>query len=338
MSLRATRNSVEIAHEHGRRHAPLDHVLAARAADHQVEVLGAHHDQDAVPGLGRFRQQALDHARGGLDIAELGAVGRAPHDALDEIGQPDEVGDEAHARPAVNLHRPALLHDPALIHDRDHVGHGQRLELVVGDIDGGDAEALHQVADLGTGLLAQLGVEVRERLVEQQDRRLAHQRARQRQALLLAARQERRGTVLEARQLHQLERLHHLVTDLLAVEPPLHLAQRERHVLEHVHVRPDGVGLEHHADVALVGRHHDMLLVRKDELVIDDDLAGGRPLETRETTQCRGLAAPRRPQHGVELAVLDLDVDPTHRVNAAFSAHIVNVQIPDLDHQTPRLN
>ena len=67
--------------------------------------------------------------------------------------------------------------------------HRHRLLLVVGDVDDGEAEPLLQVADLLAHLAAQAGVEIGQRLVEQQHRRLQHQRARDRDALLLSARQ-----------------------------------------------------------------------------------------------------------------------------------------------------
>ena len=67
------------------------------------------------------------------------------------------------------------------------VGQRQRLGLVVGDIDEGDAGAALQLLQLDAHVLAQLGVEVGQRLVEQQDSRLDHEAARQRDALLLAA-------------------------------------------------------------------------------------------------------------------------------------------------------
>src|SRR5258708_722710 len=35
--------------------------------------------------------------------------------------------------------------------------------------------------------------------------------------------------------------------------------QWERHIVEDVHVRPDGVTLEHHPEVSVIGRHRDAL-------------------------------------------------------------------------------
>jgi hypothetical protein len=56
----------------------------------------------------------------------------------------------------------------------------------VGDVDRGDAELALEPLELVAQRLAQLGVQVGQRLVEQQQRRLDDQRAGQREALLLA--------------------------------------------------------------------------------------------------------------------------------------------------------
>ena len=75
----------------------------------------------------------------------------------------------------------------AFAHDDDAVGDGERLFLVVGDVDDGEPELLLQRADVLAHAAAQLGVEVGERLVEEQDLRLEHDGARHGDALLLAA-------------------------------------------------------------------------------------------------------------------------------------------------------
>ena len=66
----------------------------------------------------------------------------------------------------------------------------------MGDVDHRHAELLLQRADLAPHLLAQLRVEVRQRLVHQADLGLGDDRAAERDALLLAAR-ELRGLALE---------------------------------------------------------------------------------------------------------------------------------------------
>ena len=67
----------------------------------------------------------------------------------------------------------------AVVEHRDPVRHGQRLGLVVRDIDDGHAEPLVDVLDLELHLLAQLLVERAQRLVHQHQLGLEDQRAGQ---------------------------------------------------------------------------------------------------------------------------------------------------------------
>ena len=94
----------------------------------------------------------------------------------------------------------------ALVEHRDAVGDGVRLFLVVGDEDRGDTELALQLRAAPAHLDAQLGVEIRQRLVEQQHFGLDHERARERDALLLAAGELRRPAVGERAEADQLER------------------------------------------------------------------------------------------------------------------------------------
>ena len=73
------------------------------------------------------------------------------------------------------------------MHHDDLVGHGHGLDLVVGDVDGRGLQPLVQFLDLGAHLHAQLGVEIRQRLVEQEHLRVAHDGAAHGDALALAA-------------------------------------------------------------------------------------------------------------------------------------------------------
>ena len=112
-----------------------------------------------------------------------------------------EAGDEDAARPLVELARRAAPARPLpRVHDDDLVADRHRLVLVVRDVGDGQAEALLQAADLLAHRAAQARVEVRERLVEQQHRRLEDQRARERDALLLAARELARQPLVQADQ------------------------------------------------------------------------------------------------------------------------------------------
>ena len=97
-----------------------------------------------------------------------------------------------------------------LLHHHHAVGQRHRLLLVVGDVEGRDLEPPLQGAELIAHLGAQPGIEVAERLVEQQHLGLEHQGAGDRHALLLAAGQGRRRPVGEALHLDQAQRRRHL--------------------------------------------------------------------------------------------------------------------------------
>ena len=69
------------------------------------------------------------------------------------------------------------------------MAHRHRLDLVVGDVHRRHRQPRLQLDELGARLHAQLGVEVRERLVHQVDLRVADDRPAHRDALALAARE-----------------------------------------------------------------------------------------------------------------------------------------------------
>jgi len=87
--------------------------------------------------------------------------------------RPDEPGDEEVERLVVEVLRPVDLLQDAHAHDGDPVTHRHRLDLVVGHVDRRRPEIVLELCDLGAHLHAQLRVEVRERLVHQEDLRLA---------------------------------------------------------------------------------------------------------------------------------------------------------------------
>ena len=88
--------------------------------------------------------------------------------ALEDVGAADEARHELRLRPLVDVLGRAGLLDAAVVHHDDHVGGRHRLRLVVRHVDRREAELVVQPPDLEAHLLAQVGVEVRQRLVEQQ--------------------------------------------------------------------------------------------------------------------------------------------------------------------------
>ena len=110
-------------------------------------------------------------------------------DALEQVRDPDEAGDELLGRMLVDLLGRPALDDPAVAHDGDPVRHRERLLLVVGDVDEGDPDLALDLLQLDLHLPAQLQVEGAERLVEQQHLGPVDERPGERDALALAARE-----------------------------------------------------------------------------------------------------------------------------------------------------
>src|SRR3989442_10345534 len=103
----------------------------------------------------------------------------------------------------------------------------------------------------------------------------------------MVARELRRGTLLEAFETHEDERLLDRGRDLLLARPRLGDLERIRDVLEDVHVRPDGVALEDHADPARL---------RRDEPALPrDDPAAARDSPPPRAPQAGDAAQPPPP-------------------------------------------
>ena len=119
---------------------------------------------------------------------------------FDDVARPQEACNELRVRRIVDVLRRTEPAPRAPLHHRDLVGGGHGLGLIVRHIDRGVSVLVMQAADLEAHFLAQVGIEVRQRLVEQQHLRLDHQRTRQGDALLLPARQLARIAVGKRRQ------------------------------------------------------------------------------------------------------------------------------------------
>ena len=199
-----------------------------------------------------------------------------------------------------HLRRVDLQQAPG-VHDRDAVAHRHRLHLVVRDVDGRHVEPPLELVDLRPHLHAQLGVEVRERLVHQERLRLAHERTAHGDALALTAGECSRLALQELLDLQGLRRVLDALLDLLL----RHLveAKAEGQVVLDRHVRVERVALEDHRDVAFLRGQV------VDDLVADPELAAADLLEAGDHAQRGRLAAAGRADENHQLAVLDLQVE-----------------------------
>jgi hypothetical protein len=171
----------------------------------------------------------------------------------------------------------------------------------VRDEDRRDVDLVVETAQPVTELLAHLGVERAERLVQEQHLGLDRERPGQRHALALAARELARVAMGEPLKLDQVHEVLDAVLDLVARD--LANAKAERDVVPDRHVLEGRVVLEHEPDAALLDG------LGGDVAVGDRHVAGVELLEPRDRAQQRRLAAPAGAEQGRQRAVADLHRD-----------------------------
>ena len=148
---------------------------------------------------------------------------------------------------------------------------------------------------------AQLGVQIRERFVEQIDAGIAHQGAPDGDALTLPARELRRLATEIVFQVQQTRGEIDAALDLILGHAGD--AQTERQVAFDVHRRIERVGLEDHADRAVLGVSPRYVLVAdRDTAVADVDQAG-------DAVQQGRLAAAGGAEQDQKLAVMDIEIE-----------------------------
>jgi light-independent protochlorophyllide reductase subunit B len=237
------------------------------------------------------------------------ARSRVAQDTLDHVQMAHETRHEPGGGAVVDVEGRAHLLGHAAVHHHDPVRDRQRLFLIVGHEDGGDPQPLLDRPDLGAQRHADLGVQRAQRLVQQQHLRAGGERARQRHPLLLPAREL---VGIAPAQIGQADQRQHLGHPRLGLRPrhARHL-QPETHVLRHRQVGEQRIGLEHHADLALVGTQAGNLAP------VDADRPGIGPLEPRDHAQHGRLAAARGAQQRDELALLDPEGEILDHPNGA---------------------
>ena len=225
-------------------------------------------------------------------------------------GGADEAGDEDGGRLFVDVDRRADLLDLALVHNHQAVAEGHGFELVVGDVEAGGAELSLQALDLDAHLHAELGVQIGERLVEQEGGRIADNGAAHGDALALTAGELAGLAVQEVGEFEDAGGLLDAAVDLRLRGPAF--AEAVGEVVVDGHVRVERIVLEHHGDVPVRG------LDVVDHAPADLDLALGDGLQARDHAQKRGLAAAARPDQDNEFAIGDVERDAFHGLHAAW--------------------
>src|SRR5271166_4905751 len=173
----------------------LDHARMRRLAGRQFggaapqyHDLGAH---ERFHGFSRLDRRVALRVYGPAvrrrDLHEAAVGARCAAD--DAVVRADEARDERRLRPIVQILRRAQLLEASVAHDADAIGEHQCLGLIVRDIDESRAECRLELLELDLHVLAQFQIQGSQRLVEQQQCRLEHEAACDRDALPLAARE-----------------------------------------------------------------------------------------------------------------------------------------------------
>jgi hypothetical protein len=200
-----------------------------------------------------------------------------------------------------------LVNDFAALHQVDAVGEAERGSQVLLDQQHGNP-ASRDIRNLVADLRDQLRHDAFGRLVEDDELRLHHEAARDRQHLLLAAR-EGAGSLpqpfLEARKARE-----HVFERALLRRP----AQPEQKVLLDREQRKYAAPLRH---VAYPHRRKPVRGDRVERRALVDHRSAGAAQEAEDRAQRRSLADAIPPEQRDDVAVVDREVDPAKHGNPA---------------------
>ena len=228
---------------------------------------------------------------------DVGCIGRDRVDArATEVVHAEELGHIARARVANDLLAGAALAHAARLEHRDAIPERQCLARRVRDIDRAARQRRQQAAKLDADGPLGRDIERRQRLIEQQQARLEHQRARERDPLLLAAGQVARRSIRELGDADALQCSRRSLGDLGARAPQC--VQSECHVARGAQVREQRVVLGDEPDRARGRGPHAPAL--EPRLAIELDAAAVRALEPREQPEQRRLAGSALADHDVD--------------------------------------
>ena len=181
-----------------------------------------------------------------------------------------------------------------------------------------------QLDDLGAHAGTQLGIQVGQGLVQQEDCRVTDHCTAQSNTLTLTTGQSLGLAVQQVLDLQDLGSLVNAAVDL--VLRGLAQLQTESDVLIDGHVGVQSVALEDHGDVAVL--RGDVV----DEAAADVHLALGDLLQTGDHAQGGGLTAARGADEDDELLVLNLEVEIGDRRSSSTGVDLVDMLAADRSH------
>ena len=210
---------------------------------------------------------------------------------------------------AADLHRAAARHHHHLL------GEGQRLDLVVRDVDQRELELVVDLLELAAQLPLQVRVDHGQRLVEQHRRHVRRAPGRGPARSSAWRRPPGRRRAGSAGRSAPASRRSRRRACLICGSRHAAVAQREGQVLGHRHRVVDHRELEHLRDVALLRRRRASRRGRRTARVPCDGVH-----QARDDVEQRGLAAARGAEQRVGAAVLEAHLQRQQRVVARRAA------------------
>ena len=180
-----------------------------------------------------------------------------------------------------------LLNMP-VVHHADALAQAACLIDVVAHVEHGAVAHIEQVEHVLFERALKIGIECAHGLVEHKDARVRRHHARERHALLLAAREARGIAVGE---ISQTENAQIALGELFARSGVAHVLYTGTYVIGHRHVGKQLIVLEQQGAFSLLGRQVDARRRVKKGHAVDNDLSLVGRLHTGNAAQCAALAA-----------------------------------------------
>ena len=267
---------------------------------------------DAGPhggGLVVADRQVGDAGDGGILGRGRGDLGGGADLGGDVVaGKPDAALAQGVALLVEDLVEGAVGSDATVGHHDDAVHEGRPHVHAMLDDHHRRARASHNGLDGGAHLGDATRIQVRGRLVQEQQARAHRENRRERQALLLPARQLRRRMIKGCVQAHRAQGLLHARPYLLAGNPQV--LHTEGHVV--THAGQDHLGLR-----VLHEEAHAAPRLRRGNAVNGESAGGlallGATQQARQAAHERRLARPGRPEHQHALTRRDIEINARQR-------------------------
>jgi len=179
----------------------------------------------------------------------------------------------------------------------------------MGHVDECRLQLLMELGDFGTHLHAELGVQVGQRFVHEEDLGFTHDGAAKGDALTLAAGQSRGFPIQQILDAKDAGGFVDAIGNFRLGD--LAQLQAKRHVIKHGHMGIQRVTLEHHGYIAVLGRYVVAAFVS------DIEITRGNLFQTGDHTQRCGFAAAGGAHQNDELFICDIKVEIADCLDAA---------------------